>query len=191
MAAPSRRFNQQKASEHKRTIFERMQAALGRNKPAPADAQAPAETSSGENGLTAGLGTSVPEALATKVAIRYGGNGARLYQDHTDAPLVASDPLARLVDVYLDAAANKTGIRILLWPVAALALPLVHVLATMEYWNAGRKAGLRGLIFPAKENSFNPLNHLEMDRDDLARHAKAMVELKCVPDKDPVLLSVQ
>lgn len=177
---------QQQAAEQKKALFERMQATLARKR-ATAEAKAPIERSSSENGLIIGSATSAPEALAGRVAIRYGGNGARLHQDHAGVPLVASEPLARLVDVYLDAAINKTAHQVLLWPVAPLVLPLAHVLATMEYWNAGRKAGLRGLFFPAKENTFNPLNHLELDRDDLARHAKAMVELKCVPDKDPVL----
>ena len=186
MAVSSRRLNQQKAAEHKRTLFERMQAALGRKKPAIAETPAQPDEGSSENGPPA-QPAQAPSAPAIKVPIRYGGTGVRLYQDHADVPLIATDPLARLVDVYLNAAANKSAHQVLMWPVAPLVLPLVHVLATMEYWNVGRKAGLRGLFFPAKENTFNPLNHLELDRNDLARHAQAMVEHKCVPDKDPVL----
>src|SRR5581483_5708706 len=115
------------------------------------------------------------------------GAAMRLYQDHAQTPLVPTEPLARLVNVYLEAAANKTAHQVLMWPVAPQVLPLVHALATMEHWNIKNKAGLRGLFFPAKDNTFHPLNHLNLNREDLERHAKALVQIKSVPDKDPVL----
>lgn len=119
--------------------------------------------------------------------LKCGGTAMRLYQDHARTSLVPANPLARLVDVYLEAAANMTAHQVLMWPVAPQVLPLVHALATMEHWNVGHKAGIRGFFFPAKDNTFNPLNHLALDRDDLARHAQELYKTKSLPDKDPVL----
>lgn len=178
--------NLQEAAEKKKALFGRMREKFKAKK----------DRASETHGVTCALHSSNPlkdgaspvfMVPATKDAPRFGGARIRLYQDHADAPLVAAAPLARLVDVYLDAAVNKTAHQVLLWPVAPQVLPLVHVLATMEHWQVGNKAGVRGLFFPAKENSFHPLNHLLLDRDDLDRHAQEFYKIDLLRDKDPVL----
>ena len=180
MSAPSRARNQQKAVEHKKALFEKMRSTLGGKKaPAPANAVATPEA------ITAKVPDSFP-SRARPTPVQFGAAGVRLYQDHAETPLVATEALARLVNVYLEAACNRTAHQVLMWPVAPQVLPLVHVLATMEYWSAGRKAGMRGLFFPANRDTFHPLNHLDLDRSDIARHAQELVKLKCVTDKDPV-----
>lgn len=178
--------NQQKAVEKKKALSAQMQANLRAKKDGLGKPNAAALASAADNPPAEGTPplSAVP---VTKDHPRFGGAGIRLYQDHAEVPLVAAAPLARLVDVYLDAAANKTAHQVLLWPVAPQVLPLVHVLATMEHWDAGSKAGIRGLFFPAKDNTFNPLNHLALDRDDLARHAQELYKAKLLPDKDPIL----
>src|SRR5687767_44649 len=131
MGTPSRFQNQQKAAEQKKALFERMQERQQAKKAGPVqpDATLPALTTtyaSAEYVLQSSVGP------ITKDHPRFGGAGIRLYQDHAEVPLIAAAPLARLVDVYLEAAANKTAYQVLSWPVAPQALPLVHVLATME-----------------------------------------------------------
>jgi hypothetical protein len=186
MGTPSRFQNQQKAAEQKKALFERMQTRLQAKKVGPVqpDAVFPALTT---NNASAEYVLQSSAGPVIKDYPRFGGAGIRLYQDHAEVPLVATAPLARLVDVYLEAAAKKTAYQVLSWPVAPDALPLVHVLATMEHWNAGSKSGIRSLFFPAKGNTFNPLNHLALDRDDLSRHAQELYKIKSLTDKDPVL----
>lgn len=185
MRAPTRRQNQELAAAKKKALLERMLARQQAKKAATEDLVETATPAVSES-----VAPAVPAPPAPGTANEHpkcSGTAMRLYQDHAKTPLVPADPLARLVDVYLEAAANGTAHQVLMWPVAPKVLPLVHALATMEHWNVGHKAGLRGLFFPAKDNTFHPLNHLELDREDLDRHAKALVQVKSVADKDPVL----
>ena len=173
-----------KADEKKKALVERM-LATQQAKKAAAQPSAESTTPADSSGVGQVASAPLTQDAAPKPPL-CSGSTMRLYQDHATTPLVPSDPLVRLVNVYLEAAANKTAHQVLIWPVAPQVLPLVHALATMEHWNAMHKAGLRGLFFPAKDNTFHPLNHLNLDRDDLARHAKSLHEVKSVPDKDPV-----
>lgn len=178
----SRLRNQQKSAEQKRALLERMRAAQEAKKSAPRSSEqaAPVEVQP-----MAKAGSPEPTELAPQV--RYGSVNLRLYQDSSEIPLVAAQPLARLVDLYIEAACGGSAHQALLWPAAPQVLPLVHVLATAEFWTTGKKQGLRGLYFPAKENTFYPLNHVSLDRQDLMRCAQEMVHIPSVPDKDPVL----
>jgi len=181
----SRFRNQQKAAEQKKALLEKMKARLATKKQG---ADAPVREPASE--LQASLveeATVKQPPVAPTALIEFGSAKVRLYQDHADTPLIAAEPLERLVNLYLKAAQEKSAHLALMWPVAPMALPLVHVLATMECWSAGKKAGIRGLYFPAKENTFHPLNHLDLDQADLLRHAQALGQQKCVSDKDPVL----
>ncbi len=185
MRAPTRRQNQELAAAKKKALLERM---LARSQAKKAAIDGLVETAT--PAVSESVAPAVPAPPAPGTANEYlkcSGTAMRLYQDHARTPLVPAGPLVRLVDVYLEAAANKTAHRVLMWPVAPKVLPLVHALATMEHWNVGHKAGLRGLFFPAKDNTFHPLNHLELDREDLKHHAKALEQVKSVADKDPVL----
>jgi len=173
-----------KANEKKKALFKRMlEAQQARKAAAEASAESAAPVASGGVAQTTSA-SFAPDAVPKHPLCT--GAAMRLYQDHAQTPLVPTDPLVRLVNVYLEAAANKTAHQVLMWPVAPQVLPLVHALATMEHWNVGRKAGLRGLFFPAKDNTFHPLNHLYLDREDLERYAKSLVQVKSFPDKDPV-----
>lgn len=173
-----------KTDEKKKALVERMLAAQAKR--AAAQASVESATSADSSNVSQDEPTALTADVAPKHPVCSGGTTMRLYQDHATTPLVPTDPLVRLVNVYLEAAASKTAHQVLFWPVAPQVLPLVHALATMEHWNAMNKVGLRGLFFPAKDNTFHPLNHLNLDREDLARHARSLVDAKSVPDKDPV-----
>ena len=180
----SRFRNQQKAAEQKKALLEKMKARFSKKQVADATVR---ESAPEPHASVVEDATVKAHPAVSPVLIQFGNANVRLYQDHADTPLVAAEPLARLVNVYLKAAQEKSAHLALMWPVAPLALPLAHVLATMECWSAGKKAGIRGLYFPAKENTFHALNHLDLDQADLLRHAQVLGQQKCVSDKDPML----
>ncbi len=172
--------DRQKANEKKRALVAQMMAAQ----------QAKAVAAVSARASTLPVENIAPEAVlkpAAEVVTMCSGEALRLHQDHAPTALVPTEPLKILVSVYLEAASSRGAFQVLMWPVAPQVLPLVHAMATIEHWNRGNKAGLRGLLFPAKENTFYPFNHLTANREDLARHANALLQIKTVTDKDPVL----
>ncbi|MBI3525963.1 MAG: hypothetical protein HY066_15830 [Betaproteobacteria bacterium] len=132
-------------------------------------------------------------------AERYGQAGVPVYREDESAPSNPSPGLTVLVEMYLDAANNKTKHVALVWPVAPQTLVIVHVLATLERWARGDKQGVRGLAFPVKTNAFHPLNHLYLDREALIAHARKLIEepgkgnpflTRKLQDKDSYLFSM-
>jgi hypothetical protein len=71
------------------------------------------------------------------------------------------------VDLYLQAAQCHTREIVLLWPGSLDCLPLIHALATIEYWAQGHKNGLRGALYPSTGASFRRLNNVFANRDDI------------------------
>ena len=107
----------------------------------------------------------------------YGQASVPVYREDESVPSTPSPGLTGLVDLYLEAARNKTKHVALVWPAAPRSLAIVHVLATLERWAIGDKQGIRGLAFPAKTNAFHPLNHLYLDREALCIHAQRLNEM--------------
>lgn len=129
----------------------------------------------------------------------YGQASVPVYREDESVPSTPSSGLIGLVDLYLEAARNKTKHVALVWPAAPRSLAIVHVLATLERWAIGDKQGIRGLVFPAKTNAFHPLNHLYLDREALRVHAQRLNEMpgeentfltRKLHEKDSYLFSV-
>ena len=129
----------------------------------------------------------------------YGQANVPVYREDESLPSTPSPGLTGLVDLYLEAARNKTKHVALVWPAAPRSLAIVHVLATLERWAIGDKQGIRGLAFPAKTNAFHPLNHLYLDREALHTHAQRLIEsprekntflTRKLPEKDSFLFSL-
>lgn len=107
----------------------------------------------------------------------YGQASVPVYREDESVPSTPSPGLTGLVDLYLEAARNKTKHVALIWPAAPRSLVIVHVLATLERWAIGDKQGIRGLAFPVKTNAFHPLNHLYLDREALLSYAQKLLEM--------------
>lgn len=78
-----------------------------------------------------------------------------------------SPALRYCVDLYLQAAQCGKREVVLLWPGTLESLPLIHAIATIEYWAQGYKQGLRAVFYPATTATFRRLNHVFVDRDDV------------------------
>lgn len=185
------------------TLLEKRQQALKkrqdlaqqfhRERPKPMKAPAPVPV----------VPTEVPQLLQSQIPEppleRYGQASVPVYREDESAPSTPSAGLTGLVDLYLEAARNKTKHVALIWPAAPRSLVIVHVLATLERWAVGDKQGIRGLMFPAKTNAFHPLNHLYLDREALRSHAQRLIEMpgeentfltRKLQEKDSFLFSV-
>jgi hypothetical protein len=57
----------------------------------------------------------------------------------------------------------------LLWPGSIRSLAAVHAVATISKWHEGDKGGARTLVYPARANIFQDLNHVLIDRIALAK----------------------
>ena len=125
--------------------------------------------------------TEAPQPLQSQTqepsVERYGQASVPVYREDESVPSTPSSGLTGLVDLYLEAARNKTKHVALVWPAAPRSLAIVHVLATLERWAIGDKQGIRGLAFPAKTNALHPLNHLYLDREALCIHAQRLNEM--------------
>lgn len=75
--------------------------------------------------------------------------------------------LRQMVDLYLQAAQCGTREVLLLWPGSLECLPLIHAIATIEYWAQGYKQGFRSLFYPATSATFRRLNHVFAEREDI------------------------
>lgn len=90
--------------------------------------------------------------------------------------LTPDSTLAQLVDLYLRAAEQRDGHIALVWPGTFSAIPLIHSMACFGLWGNGYKRGLRGLYYPAKRNTFYPLNHVQLGRTKLVSLANKIFE---------------
>jgi hypothetical protein len=122
------------------------------------------------------LVAEVPQVPQEVIRECFGNAQVPVYREDDAVQSIPSPGLAKLVDLYLDAANNKSRHIALVWPATPKALVTVHVLATLERWASGDKRGVRGLAFPVKTNAFHPLNHLHLDRNALLEHAQKLIE---------------
>lgn len=136
---------------------------------------------------------------APQILSWYGEAKVSVYREDDATPSTPGVGLVELVNLYLSAALNRTRHIALMWPVCPKTLAVVHALATLERWARGDKLGVRGLAFPTKTNTFYPLNHLMLGREDVLRHARQLAEVGGVDtskitrrcsDKDAFLFSL-
>lgn len=101
----------------------------------------------------------------------------RFFANHDDesplAPILATE---ELVALYLKSAKEKSGHIALVWPGSLSSVPLIHSLGCFKLWGEGYKRGVRGVFYPAKRNSFFPLNHVFISRSKLSELANKIYE---------------
>lgn len=110
---------------------------------------------------------------------------------------LAGPVLEDLVRLYLRAASKKSNHIALIWPGGLQAIPLVHSMACFALWANGYKRGVRGLYYPAKQNTFYILNHIHVSRTGIIKLAKkicgsgsnSLIREDC-PEKDVLLFTV-
>jgi hypothetical protein len=129
----------------------------------------------------------------------YGKSNLLVYKNGEDSPRVPGQALQRFINVYLESAANASVHVVLAWPCGLHNLPLAHVFATAEHWVQGDKRGLRGSYYPAKNNTFFPLNHIQLSRSSILHWARELLEnvgaanpkvVVSLPEKDPVYFKI-
>jgi hypothetical protein len=89
------------------------------------------------------------------------------FDDHDERSKSPSTPLSRLSDLYLQAADEKSLHTVLIWPGCLSSLLVIHGVACLSLWANGVTRVLRGLYYPAKRNSFYPLNRIFIDANTL------------------------
>ncbi|MEK8049165.1 hypothetical protein AACH10_02835 [Ideonella sp. DXS22W] len=122
-----------------------------------------------------------------------------LRQAEDEHPVRAGKAVESLAARLLAAGESKRTEFVLLWPGTLRSLSLVHALATMSAWHEGDKRGRRTLVYPAKANFLQGLNHLLVDRVEVGRLAGALYEPPrevnknvkvSLPDKDAFMTSL-
>lgn len=116
------------------------------------------------------------------------------------AELVPDQTLEQLVCLYLRAAEQRDAHIALVWPGTFTSTPLIHSMACFGLWGNGYKRGVRGLYYPAKRNTFYPLNHVHVGRTKLVELANKIFEpggrdknsfvKEALHDKDAFLFTV-
>lgn len=111
--------------------------------------------------------------------------GFNLYRDIDNAPIKVSKTIEQLASHFLQIPLNKVEVA-LLWPGTLRSLASIHAVSTISRWHKGDKRGVRTLIYPARANVFQDLNHAQLDRLALA---KLYAELYEPPgEKNPKVL---
>lgn len=111
----------------------------------------------------------------------------RFFANHDDETPLAPCPVTEeLITLYIKAAKEKTAHLALVWPGSLSLVPLLHSLACFRRWDDGYKRGVRGLYYPAKRNSFYPLNHIFVSRSKLLELANRIIE-PCSGPKNPLI----
>lgn len=82
----------------------------------------------------------------------------------------------KLAAVLVHAAKSRAHKSVLLWPGSLKSLALAHATATLSEWHEGNKRGLRTLIYPAKANFLQGLNHITADRKEIGSLAARQYE---------------
>jgi hypothetical protein len=186
------------------SALERKAALLGklRSKPPGESAPPSGETLAPLPSTPVSQGTAAPIIEAPLVAMPR--PAARLpfslYSDDVNGP-VKVDPAIEALASELRAVARYGDVRVaLLWPGSLKALALAHAVATMSCWQEGDKRGIRTLLYPAKSNFVQSLNHLTLERrevgalgselyEDLSGSKNLRVTVSC-RDKDLLLLTL-
>lgn len=102
--------------------------------------------------------------------------GFGLKRVETKEPVAVHEGVERLAAVLVQAAKKKTAQHVLLWPGSLKSLALAHAVATLSEWHTGNKRGIRTLIYPAKANFLQSLNHITADRKEIANLAARQYE---------------
>jgi hypothetical protein len=123
--------------------------------------------------------------------------GLPLWADDATTPLKAAGAVETLASQLLYTAQNKFSGVLLLWPGSLRSLGMAHAVACATRWHQGDKQGVRTLVYPAKANFLQALNHAHIDRSALVRLAQHLVEVKpnpavtvSLPEKDPFWLAL-
>lgn len=102
-------------------------------------------------------------------------HAVRFFEPSAETALVAGDALAALVDLYIETALQRKFSFALIWPGSLDSLPLVHSLACFKLWAGGENCSLRGAYYPAKRNTFYPLNRLFVSKSSLTDMGSRML----------------
>jgi len=102
--------------------------------------------------------------------------GFRLQRIETKEQVAVHEGIERLAAILVQAAKNKTAQQVLLWPGSLKSLAIAHAVATLSEWHMGNKRGIRTLIYPAKANFLQALNHITADRKEIASLAARQYE---------------
>lgn len=123
--------------------------------------------------------------------------GLPLWADDAATQLKAASSVEALASQLLHAGQTKLSGLVLLWPGSLRSLGMVHAVACAARWHQGDKQGVRTLVYPAKANFLQALNHAHIDRSALVRLAQHLVEVKpnpavtvSLPEKDPFWLAL-
>lgn len=115
----------------------------------------------------------VPESSA-KANFRTNGHaelpsiGFSLFENIGSAPIRVSQTIEQLAGRLLAIPKGKVEVA-LLWPGSLRSLASAHAVATISRWHTGDKRGVRTLVYPARANVFQDLNHALIDRVALAK----------------------
>lgn len=120
-----------------------------------------------------------------------------IFRDDEEVPGQLSHGLKELADAYLHVAEHRTRQILVAWPSCPSTVTLVHALAVLERWQDGDKHGVRGMVYPAKSNALQPLNHLHVGRAAILSHATRLLEVqpnpavtRPLPQKDAYLYAL-
>ncbi|WP_182284869.1 hypothetical protein [Comamonas testosteroni] len=116
------------------------------------------------------------ENTATGVLDDLKALGFRLQRVETKEQVAVHEGVERLAATFVKAAKSKTAQHVLLWPGSLKSLALAHAVATLSEWHTGNKRGIRTLIYPAKANFLQGLNHITADRKEIASLAASQYE---------------
>lgn len=171
MIKPSRYksgLDRTEAQEKKKVLATRLlkvgeKRAYASSPPANDVSHAPAQSEGGENTVTGVLENI--KAL-----------GFRLHRVETKEQVAVHEGVERLAAILIQATKNKTAQHVLLWPGSLKSLALAHAVATLSEWHTGNKRGIRTLIYPAKANFLQGLNHITADRKEIASLAASQYE---------------
>ncbi|MGB6114702.1 MAG: hypothetical protein WBF97_06405, partial [Comamonas sp.] len=94
----------------------------------------------------------------------------------SEVSVAVHEGVERLAAALVQASKTRVHTHILLWPGSLKYLALAHATATLSEWHAGNKRGLRTLIYPAKANFLQGLNHISADRKEIGSLASQQYE---------------
>lgn len=156
------------AQEKKKALASRLltvggKPALAANSPSSPVSPTPTKSGGGDN-----------QSTAVSVAVK--ALGFRLQRVETRKQVAVHEGVERLAAILVQAAKKQNAQHVLLWPGSLKSLALAHAVATLSEWHIGNKRGIRTLIYPAKTNFLQGLNHITADRKEIANLAARQYE---------------
>ena len=162
--------------EQKKALAAKMlqrRARVAENPTSPAPAQSgvnvPTSPHAPALGPTMRAATAPTEPQPAKLSMK-------LWADDAATQLHAVSAVEHLAGHLLHVASTRSHQLVLLWPGSLRPLSVAHAVATAARWHQGDKPGLRTLVYPAKANFLQALNHAHLDRADLIKLAQGLVE---------------